>query len=112
MNHLQQWHGVATRCEETLTVHLAGAVFPQLVPPPRLATRLHPCPGAPTVHDSSGGEPLLWPADEALQHCDEPHDRRPAPVVPDGGSMTWISKEEPNTPRARAAWARKTAMSH
>ncbi|GGJ16359.1 hypothetical protein [Streptomyces brasiliensis] len=30
----------------------------------RTATRLHPRPGAPGVHDSSVGGPLLWPADE------------------------------------------------
>ncbi|MGW2615926.1 hypothetical protein [Streptomyces sp. NPDC001500] len=57
------------------------AVFPQLAPLARTATRLHPRPGAPTVHDSSVGGPLLWPADEPWPHCDEPHDRRAARVV-------------------------------
>jgi hypothetical protein len=38
--------------------------FPELAGRARTATRLHPCPGAPTVHDSSGGGPLLWPVDE------------------------------------------------
>ena len=35
------------------------ALFPQLAPPARTATRLHPRPGSPTVHDSSVGGPLL-----------------------------------------------------
>ncbi|MFE9815853.1 hypothetical protein [Streptomyces sp. NPDC005773] len=51
------------------------ALFPQLAPLARTATRLHPRPGSPTVHDSSVGGPLLWPADEPWPHCDEPHDR-------------------------------------
>ncbi|MEU9045647.1 MULTISPECIES: hypothetical protein [unclassified Kitasatospora] len=38
--------------------------FPELASLARTATRLHPSPGAPTVHDSSVGGPLLWPADE------------------------------------------------
>ncbi|MGW0823592.1 hypothetical protein [Streptomyces sp. NPDC002845] len=57
------------------------ALFPQLAPLARTATRLHPRPGAPTVHDSSVGGPLLWPADEPWPHCDEPHDRRAARVT-------------------------------
>ncbi|MFH9438902.1 hypothetical protein, partial [Streptomyces rochei] len=40
------------------------AVFPELAGLTRMATRLHPTPGTPTVHDSSVGGPLLWPADE------------------------------------------------
>ncbi|MEV5155470.1 hypothetical protein AB0K81_26615 [Streptomyces werraensis] len=51
------------------------ALFPQLAPLARTATRLHPRPGSPTVHDSSVGGPLLWPADEPWPHCDERHDR-------------------------------------
>ncbi|MFI8211135.1 hypothetical protein ACIF82_17835, partial [Streptomyces werraensis] len=31
------------------------ALFPQLAPLARTATRLHPRPGSPTVHDSSVG---------------------------------------------------------
>lgn len=50
-----------------------AAVFPQLVPLARTATRLHPRPGAPTWHDSSIGGPLLWPAEEPWPHCEEPH---------------------------------------
>ncbi|MEU4872051.1 hypothetical protein [Streptomyces sp. NPDC021608] len=57
------------------------ALFPELAPWARTATRLHPRPGAPTVHDSSVGGPLLWPADEPWPYCDEPHDSRVAPVV-------------------------------
>ncbi|MFC7892199.1 hypothetical protein [Streptomyces sp. NPDC057381] len=50
-------------------------LFPQLAPLARTATRLHPRPGLPTVHDSSVGGPLLWPADEPWPHCAEPHAR-------------------------------------
>ncbi|WP_437066077.1 hypothetical protein [Streptomyces sp. enrichment culture] len=50
-----------------------AAVFPQLAPLARTATRLHPRPGAPTCRDSSVGGPLLWPADEPWPHCDGPH---------------------------------------
>lgn len=50
-----------------------AAVFPQLAPLARTATRLHPRPGAPTWHDSSVGGPLLWPAEEPWPHCEEPH---------------------------------------
>lgn len=39
-------------------------LFPQLAPLARTATRLHPRPGSPSVHDSSVGGPLLGPADE------------------------------------------------
>ncbi|MFI7357812.1 hypothetical protein ACIBTP_28310 [Streptomyces avidinii] len=49
------------------------AVFPQLAPLARPATRLHPRPGSPTPHDSSVGGPLLWPADEPWPYCDELH---------------------------------------
>lgn len=50
-----------------------AAVFPQLAPLARTATRLHPRPGAPTWHDSSVGGPLLWPAEEPWPHCEGPH---------------------------------------
>ncbi|MGW1606894.1 hypothetical protein [Streptomyces eurythermus] len=49
------------------------ALFPQLTPLARTATRLHPRPGSPSRHDSSVGGPLLWPADEPWPHCDGPH---------------------------------------
>ncbi|MEV0575850.1 hypothetical protein OG521_25140 [Streptomyces sp. NBC_01463] len=51
------------------------AAVPQLAPLARTATRLHPRPGSPTVHDSSVGGPLLWPADEPWPHCAYPHER-------------------------------------
>ncbi|MEU6228322.1 hypothetical protein [Streptomyces sp. NPDC047042] len=50
-------------------------LFPELAPLARTATRLHPRPGSPTVHDSSVGGPLLWPADEPWPHCAAPHAR-------------------------------------
>lgn len=57
------------------------ALFPQLAPLARTATRLHPHPGSPSVHDSSVGGPLLWPADEPWPHCDGPHDSRATKVI-------------------------------
>ncbi len=57
------------------------AVFPQLAPLARAATRLHPRPGSPSPQDSSVGGPLLWPADEPWPYCDGPH-------VPDGNPAT------------------------
>ncbi|MEV0320184.1 hypothetical protein ACIBKX_24885 [Streptomyces sp. NPDC050658] len=54
-----------------------AAVFPQLAPLARTATRLHPRAGSPSPHESSVGGPLLWPADEPWPYCDGPH-------VPDG----------------------------
>ncbi|MFD0371121.1 hypothetical protein [Streptomyces sp. NPDC059071] len=58
-----------------------AALIPELAPLARTATRLHPRPGSPTVHDSSVGGPLLWPADEPWPHCAGPHDRRVASGV-------------------------------
>lgn len=52
------------------------AVFPELAALARTAVRLHPRVGEPTVHDSSVGGPLLWPADEPWPTCmsaDEMH---------------------------------------
>ncbi|ANB09366.1 hypothetical protein SAM40697_5410 [Streptomyces ambofaciens] len=51
-----------------------AALFPQLAPMARTATRLHPRAGSPSPHDSSVGGPLLWPADEPWPHCDGPHE--------------------------------------
>ncbi|MBE1534302.1 hypothetical protein [Actinomadura algeriensis] len=51
-----------------------AAVFPEIAPFARSATRLHPRPGTPGVHDSSVGGPLRWPADEPWPVCAEPHD--------------------------------------
>ena len=49
------------------------AIFPQLAPLARTATRLFPRPGSPSPQDSSIGGPLLWPADEPWPHCEGPH---------------------------------------
>jgi hypothetical protein len=57
------------------------ALFPQLAPLARTATRLHPRPGSPMVHDSSVGGPLLWPADEPWPYCNEQHDSGVTSVV-------------------------------
>src|SRR5215210_8966710 len=51
------------------------AAFPELATMRRTATRLHPRRGVPTVHDSSIGGPLLWPADEPWPVCTIPHKR-------------------------------------
>ncbi|MEU1982315.1 hypothetical protein [Nocardia sp. NPDC019395] len=48
-----------------------ASVFPELAPLVRQAVRLHPRPGQPTVHQSSIGGPLLWPADEEWPVCTE-----------------------------------------
>ncbi|GAA3303774.1 hypothetical protein GCM10020295_53210 [Streptomyces cinereospinus] len=96
------------------------ALFPRLAPLARTATRLHPRPGSPTVHDSSVGGPLLWPADEPWPYCDGPHDSRAAPVVhsPDdvrllrhdraaAAERRRLDPEAPQwTPEERAAWER------
>ncbi|MFK8910635.1 hypothetical protein [Streptomyces sp. YS-3] len=60
------------------------AVFPQLAPLARRATRLHPRPGTPSPQDSSVGGPLLWPADEPWPYCPGPHrwDQVNAPLAP------------------------------
>ncbi|GID96358.1 hypothetical protein ACFQFC_08520 [Amorphoplanes digitatis] len=49
------------------------SLFPELAGRARTATRLHPRPGAPTVHDSSVGGPLLWPAGEDWPVCTGTH---------------------------------------
>jgi transposase len=87
-NRLRMWalDGTWERVFATLMAHAdAGprpvdvtALFPQLAPLARTATRLHPRPGLPTVHDSSVGGPLLWPADEPWPYCDEPYNRHVA----------------------------------
>ncbi|MGW1996593.1 hypothetical protein [Embleya sp. NPDC001921] len=47
--------------------------FPELAGLARTTTRLHPYPGAPGVHDSSVGGPLLWPADEPWPEYESPY---------------------------------------
>ncbi|MEU9233500.1 hypothetical protein [Streptomyces subrutilus] len=69
------------------------ALFPQLAPLARTATRLHPRPGSPTVDDSHVGGPLLWPADEPWPHCDEPHDRHASPVVHSPGDIRLLRRD-------------------
>ncbi len=49
------------------------AIVPGLAEYARTATRLHPRPGSPSVHQSSVGGPLLWPADEPWPHCPGDH---------------------------------------
>lgn len=50
------------------------ALFRQLAPLACTATRLHPRPGSPTVHDSSVGVggPLPWPTDEPWPYPNPP----------------------------------------
>lgn len=60
------------------------AVFPELAPLARAAVRLHPRPGSPSVHESSVGGPLRWPADEPWPHCDRPH--------PDSGTAETLTE--------------------
>lgn len=86
------------------------AVFPQLAPLARTATRLHPRPGSPTMHDSSVGGPLLWPADEPWPHCAVPHvwDGRNSVLSPDDvrwkrrmrAELTGRPYSDPNLPLA------------
>jgi hypothetical protein len=49
------------------------ALFPEVVPYRRAATRLHPRRGTPGVCDSSVGGPLLWPAHEPWPRCTDAH---------------------------------------
>ncbi|MGW4381503.1 hypothetical protein [Kitasatospora sp. NPDC004531] len=57
-----------------------ASVFPELAPLARQAVRLHPRPGRPTVHESSVGGPLLWPADEEWPVCTQEHHHWQPPV--------------------------------
>jgi len=82
------------------------ALFPQLAPLARTATRLHPRPGSPTVHDSSVGGPLLWPADEPWQYCEEPHDRRAALRINSPDDIRLQRVSSPQQPSAFASTPR------
>jgi hypothetical protein len=85
------------RTTPPLPVDLA-AEFPELRYQRATATRLHPRPGVPTVHDSSIGGPLLWPSDEPWPNCTGPHDEE------------WTSVQRPATVRrVRAILARVSA---
>ncbi|MEV0041595.1 hypothetical protein AB0H70_37525, partial [Streptomyces sp. NPDC050804] len=79
------------------------ALFPQLAPLARTATRLHPRPGAPSPHDSSVGGPLLWPADEPWPHCEGPHewDRVNAPLSPEDVRLWRRNRAESASRRRR-----------
>lgn len=56
-----------------------ATVFPELAALARTTVRLHPRPGAPTVHVSSVGGPLLWPAGEPWPVCTASHPEPPIP---------------------------------
>ncbi|MEU5400709.1 hypothetical protein ABZ348_15625 [Streptomyces sp. NPDC005963] len=58
------------------------ALFPQLAPWARPATRLHPRSGTPSPHDSSVGGPLLWPAGQPWPYCDKWHEGPISPLLP------------------------------
>jgi hypothetical protein len=62
------------------------SVVPELAPYARVALRLHPRRGTPSVTDSSVGGPLLWPIDEPWPTCDEDHglSTHGSPVTIDG----------------------------
>ncbi|MFE5971673.1 hypothetical protein ACFQ64_05890 [Streptomyces sp. NPDC056460] len=59
------------------------AVFPELAPYRARATRLHPRPGRPGMHDSHVGGPMLWPDDEPWPLCHEPHRRESEGYAPE-----------------------------
>jgi hypothetical protein len=86
-----------TRTTPPRPVDLA-AIFPEMAAFARTATRLHPRPGAPGVHDSSVGGPLLWPADEPWPVCKQDHD--------DGGDFQRIDVERRRRRVLTAAWGR------
>ncbi|MFD9522520.1 hypothetical protein [Streptomyces sp. NPDC059979] len=73
------------------------ALFPQLASMALPAIRLHPRPVSPTRHDSSVGDPLVWPAHEPWPHCDESHDQAGQLYDPDYKPPTalfWRSSAE------------------
>ncbi|KRV49618.1 hypothetical protein AQ490_20080 [Wenjunlia vitaminophila] len=51
--------------------------FPEVADLARPTTLLYPRAGRPSVHASSMGGPLLWPADEPWPHCRAPDHYRP-----------------------------------
>ncbi len=75
-----------------------AAVFPEIAPLARTATRLHPRPGTPGVRDSSIGGPLLWPSDEPWPVCEESHEN--------GGDFTRLAAERSRRRILSAAWGR------
>jgi hypothetical protein len=75
-----------------------AAVFPEIAPLARTATRLHPRPGTPGVHDSSVGGPLLWPSTEPWPVCGESHDNE--------GDFTRLDAERRRRHILSGAWGR------
>ncbi|WP_354637752.1 hypothetical protein [Kitasatospora camelliae] len=75
-----------------------AAGFPELAGQARTATRLHPHPGAPTVHDSSVGGPLLWPADEPWPAYESPY--------PPYGPLTTLADIRTRRAVLTRAWSR------
>ncbi|WP_214414462.1 hypothetical protein [Sphaerisporangium fuscum] len=75
-----------------------AAVFPEIAPLARTATRLHPRPGTPDVRSSSIGGPLLWPSDEPWPVCEEPHENE--------GDFTRLDSERRRRHIFSAAWGR------
>ncbi|MBF6048516.1 hypothetical protein GO001_25470 [Streptomyces sp. NRRL B-1677] len=76
------------------------AQLPELADLARTATRLHPRPGAPTVHDSSVGGPLLWPTGEPWPE----YEPKQAPYGPlttlaDVHTLRGIVEQERSRPR-------------
>ncbi|ROO85340.1 hypothetical protein EDD29_2883 [Actinocorallia herbida] len=80
-----------------------AAAFPELAALARTATRLHPRTGAPTVHDSSVGGPLLWPADEPWPVCGDGHEVFGLTTVEDVRTRRRILTEAWARPRAPRA---------
>ncbi|KAB1988881.1 hypothetical protein [Streptomyces triticiradicis] len=97
-----------------------ASVFPELAPSARQAVRLHPRAGRPTVHDSSVGGPLLWPADETWPTCAKEHHNGNPPVSLDDIrrrrallDAAWLRPREPREhlldPGERAYFAKLQA---
>ncbi|GGO20286.1 hypothetical protein [Microbispora bryophytorum] len=76
-----------------------AAVFPEIAPLARTATRLHPRPGTPGLYDSSIGGPLLWPFDEPWPTCGDSHEDA-------GGYFTRLDTERRRRRILSAAWGR------
>ncbi|MFJ2441230.1 hypothetical protein ACIOWG_12370 [Streptomyces sp. NPDC087658] len=69
------------------------AIFPELTEYRRTGTRLHPRQGSPTLHESSVGGPLLWPAREQWPVCTVRHDRNTGERLADVRSRRRILDE-------------------
>ncbi|GAA5063510.1 hypothetical protein HNP84_008162 [Thermocatellispora tengchongensis] len=77
------------------------AVFPWMTGYARTAVRLHPRPGAPGVHDSHIGGPLLWPEDEVWPTCARPLGRGRGPQdppIPMAGVAQFFARDIPEIP--------------